>query len=131
YLVNGVIVRKERETNFDNKIDTWDYYEGGRLVRRERDSDGDGIVDQWWTFNNPANPKCAIVASDRNGDRKPDPDSVVDLCAESYGTPKGTPSATPSSAPAASSAATTPAPPATGTVAGPGPSIGSSPTASG
>ena len=43
-------------------IDTWDYYENGRLVRRERDSDGDGIIDQWWTFNNPANPKCAIVA---------------------------------------------------------------------
>jgi hypothetical protein len=86
-LVGGVIQRKERETNFDNKIDTWDYYEGGRLAKRERDSDGDKIIDQWWQFNNPQNVKCAIVATDRNADGKPDPDSVVDLCAESYGAP--------------------------------------------
>jgi hypothetical protein len=86
-LSGGVIQRKERETNFDNKIDTWDYYEGGRLAKRERDSDGDKIIDQWWQFNNPQNVKCAIVATDRNADGKPDPDSVVDLCAESYGAP--------------------------------------------
>jgi len=90
YLQGGVVIRKERETNFDNKIDTWDYYEGGRLVKRERDSDGDAIIDQWWQFNNPTNPKCAVVATDRNADGKPDPDSVVDLCGESYGTPKTT-----------------------------------------
>jgi len=91
----GAIKLKLRETNFDNKIDTWDHYEAGRLVRRERDSDGDGIIDQWWQFNNPTNAKCAIVASDRNADGKPDPDSVVDLCGESYGVPKAAPSATP------------------------------------
>src|SRR5262249_23138257 len=85
---NGKIFLKERETNFDNKIDTWDYYENDRLVRRERDSDGDGIVDQWWNFNNPSNPKCAVVATDRNATGKPDPNSVVDLCAESYSGPK-------------------------------------------
>ena len=86
-LQGGMVLRKERETNFDDKIDTWDYYMGGRLVRRERDSDGDAIVDQWWEFNNPADPRCAIVSADRNTDRKPDPDSVVDLCAEAYGAP--------------------------------------------
>ena len=91
YLQGGVVIRKERETNFDNKIDTWDYYEGGRLVKRERDSDGDAIIDQWWQFNNPQNPKCAVVATDRNADGKPDPDSVVDLCGESYGAPKAAP----------------------------------------
>lgn len=85
----GQLKLKMRETNFDNKIDTWDHYEGGRLVKRERDSDGDGVVDQWWNFNNPANPKCAIVASDRNADGKPDPESVVDLCGESYGVKGG------------------------------------------
>jgi hypothetical protein len=113
-LENGQIKLKMRETNFDNKIDTWDYYENGRLARRERDSDGDGIVDQWWTFNNPQNPKCAIVASDRNADGKPDPDSVVDLCGESYAGPKPAASAAPSAAPPAKGApsATPSAPPA-------------------
>jgi len=119
YLANGVVTRKERETNFDNKIDTWDYYENGRLVKRERDSDGDAIIDQWWQFNNPQNPKCAVVASDRNADGKPDPDSVVDLCADSYGAPKAPPpSATPppttsdagALAPAATDAGAPPAP---------------------
>jgi hypothetical protein len=81
-MVNGLVVLKERETNYDDKLDTWDFYEGGRLVRRERDSDGDSIVDQWWTFNDPTDPKCALVSSDRNVDGKPDPDSVVDLCAD-------------------------------------------------
>jgi hypothetical protein len=116
---NGQLKLKLRETNFDDKIDTWDYYEGGRLVRRERDSDGDGIVDQWWTFNNPANPKCAVVAVDRNADGKPDPESVVDLCGESYGAPAKAPapgappaaSAAPSAAPAAPPATPVAAPP--------------------
>ena len=107
----GVIKLKLRETNFDNKIDTWDHYEGGRLVRRERDSDGDAIVDQWWQFNNPQNPKCAVVATDRNADGKPDPESVVDLCAESYGG-KAPPSAAPTAAPTAGPAAPPAAPPA-------------------
>ncbi len=86
-LQGGMVLRKERETNFDNQIDTWDHYVNGRLARRERDSDGDSIVDQWWEFNNPNDPRCAIVSADRNTDRKPDPDSVVDLCAEAYGAP--------------------------------------------
>jgi hypothetical protein len=103
---NGVLKLKMRETNFDNKIDTWDYYENGRLVRRERDSDGDGFIDQWWNFNNPQNPKCAIVASDRNADGRPDPDGVVDLCGDAYGSstklPPGSPSPAPSATPEAS-----------------------------
>jgi hypothetical protein len=110
----GQLKLKMRETNFDNKIDTWDHFEGGRLVKRERDTDGDGIVDQWWTFNNPQNPKCAIVASDRNADGKPDPESVVDLCGESYGTPaKAAPSlsAAPAAGPAPSAAQGAPPPP--------------------
>lgn len=116
----GVVVLKERETNFDGKLDTWDYYEGGRLVRRERDSDGDGIIDQWWQFNHPTNTKCAVVTTDQNADGKPDPSTVVDLCAESYGAPPpGAPpppsaaSAAPPEAPeAVSGAAPAGAPPA-------------------
>ena len=104
----GVIVLKERETNFDNKIDTWDYYEGGRLVRRERDSDGDAIIDQWWQFNDPTNTRCAVVATDQNADGKPDPNSVVDLCGQSYGAPAMAPPPAPPPAPPSSAA---PAPP--------------------
>jgi hypothetical protein len=104
----GVVLRKERETNFDDKIDTWDYYEGGRLVRRERDSDGDAVVDQWWQFNNPTDSKCAVVATDRNADGKPDPDTVVDLCGEAYGTPKSGPAPGGSAAPSASPSVSAP-----------------------
>jgi hypothetical protein len=100
---HGQITLKLRETNFDNKIDTWDYYEGGRLTKRERDTDGDSIIDQWWTYNNPTNPKCAVVASDHNADGKPDPDTVVDLCGEAYTAPKE-----PSAAPPAGSAKAAP-----------------------
>lgn len=87
YLQGGVVIRKERETNFDNKLDTWDYYDAGRLARRERDSDGDGVIDQWWHFNNLTDSRCAVVASDRNSDGKPDPESIIDLCGESYSGP--------------------------------------------
>jgi len=90
-LREGVVFLKERETNFDDKIDTWDYYEGGRLIRRERDSDGDGLVDQWWAFNDPTNDRCAMVAADRNVDGKPDPESVIDLCAEARAKQAGMP----------------------------------------
>jgi hypothetical protein len=119
---HGQITLKLRETNFDNKIDTWDYYEAGRLTKRERDTDGDSVIDQWWTYNNPTNPKCAVVASDRNADGKPDPDSVVDLCGEAYTAPKDPsapqPAGTTSAKPAASAGA--PAPPAA-SVAAPAP----------
>lgn len=84
-FVGGVVTRKERETNFDDKLDTWDYYEAGKIKRRERDSDGDGVIDQWWEFNNPSDDNCALVATDKDGDGKPDQDSVVDLCGEKYG----------------------------------------------
>jgi hypothetical protein len=111
---NGQIKLKLRETNFDNKLDTWDYYENGRLMRRERDSDGDGIIDQWWQFD-PNNPKCATVSSDRNADGKPDPDSVVDLCGESYGAPpKAGPGAPASATPSAGPSATPSAKPSMG-----------------
>jgi hypothetical protein len=139
YYEGGVIVRKERETNFDDKLDTWDFYEGGRLARRERDSDGDSIIDQWWQFNNPTNPRCAVVASDRNGDSKPDPDSVVDLCGEGYVAPASAfpgapPPGMPSAPPAAPGAPAAPTAPTTAPGAPPSASVGSpagaAPTAS-
>ena len=78
-------MRKERETNNDQKIDTWDYYQGPQLVRELRDSSGDGYIDQWWTFNRPAHAKCAVVVSDIDGDGEPDADSQIDICKDKYG----------------------------------------------
>jgi hypothetical protein len=76
----GVAVRKDRETNLDGKLDTWDFYEAGKIHQRLRDSDGDGKVDQWWSWPNPDKSECAVIASDRNGDGKPDLNDVVDVC---------------------------------------------------
>ena len=98
-LVNGVVVSKERETNFDSKLDTWETYVGGRLAKAERDSDADGIVDEWWEFNRPDNPDCAVVVKDHNADGKPDPDSAVDTCGESYKAPPGPTATIPTAAP--------------------------------
>lgn len=118
-LQGGQLVENRRETNFDDKLDTWDYYKGGVLVRRERDSDGDAIIDQWWTFYDPARPKCATVASDRNADGKPDADSQVDLCGTGYVSPGAAPpGAPPAPAPGAPAAATSPAPGAPAPVPG-------------
>lgn len=81
-LQGGQIARKDRAMSLSGKLDTWDWYNGGVLVRRERDSDGDGKVDQWWTFPNREKLECAIVATDKDGDGKPDVGSQVDLCSE-------------------------------------------------
>jgi len=67
-----------RETNFDGKIDTWDYYEGGKLARRERDKSGAGRVEEWWTFEPPGSDNATIVPADpRTG--KPDPSQTIKL----------------------------------------------------
>jgi hypothetical protein len=88
YYANGVPVRKDRETNLDGKLDTWDFYEGGKIHHRMRDSDGDGKVDQWWTWPNPDKVECAVIATDHNGDGKPDLNDAIDVC-----NPKGAPGA--------------------------------------
>jgi hypothetical protein len=104
YYAAGTVVRKDRETNLDGKVDTWDTYQGGQLHGRLRDSDGDGKVDQWWTWPDPSKLECAVIASDHNGDGKPDTTGVVDVCA-------------PSSAAGGSAQAPTPEPPSGAAVA--------------
>lgn len=74
---NGNVEVVMRETNFDGKLDTWDYYEGGKLVRRERDKTGDGRIDEWWTFE-PGTENATIVQADVHTG-KPDPTSTVKL----------------------------------------------------
>ncbi len=41
------LVRKERDTNLDGKIDYWEYWENGQLDRIGRDTDFNGKVDVW------------------------------------------------------------------------------------
>jgi hypothetical protein len=117
YFVNGVIVRKDRETNLDGKLDTWDFYEGGKIHHRMRDSDGDGKVDQWWTWPNPDKIECAVIASDHNGDGKPDPNDVIDVCAAAAAANAPAPGPTDAGAPSAPSAASSPAADAGSTLA--------------
>jgi hypothetical protein len=67
-----------RETNFDGKLDTWDYYEAGKLAKRERDKTGDGRIDEWWTFTPPGSENATVVQADsRTG--KPDPTQTLTL----------------------------------------------------
>lgn len=125
----GVIVKKERETNFDRKIDTWDSYDGGRLAKSERDSDADGIIDEWWEYNRPDQPDCAIVATDRNADGQPDPSTTFDMCGEGYKAPTTAPSSaspTTSASPTGSASApalppSAPVPPAASATVAPAP----------
>jgi hypothetical protein len=81
HYAGGAVVRKDRETNLDAKFDTWDFYEAGQLHHRMRDASGAGKVDQWWTWPDPSKVDCAVIASDANGDGKPDTTGVVDVCA--------------------------------------------------
>lgn len=121
----GVLVRKERETNNDGQLDTWDYYEQGLLVREERDSNGDGYIDAWWTFPRPGDQSCAVVLSDLNGDGKPDPDSKVETCEGATAASASPDAGAPPSAPTAAASPTAPAPSAT-----PAPTSSGSPASS-
>jgi len=72
---NGKLVRGERDTTGQRKVDTWDTYDPatGKLVKRERDNNGDGKVDQWWTWEG----QNITIAIDKNGDGQPDPDQTI------------------------------------------------------
>ncbi len=109
---DGALYRKDREMNLDGKFDTWDFYEDGKLVRRDRDTDGDGRVDQWWTFPDPSKLECPVVATDKDGDGRPDVGSELDMCKVSDDDPANLlatnappPGAAPSAPPAASTSA--------------------------
>ena len=71
----GKLVRREYDLSQQHKIDTWDTYDPatGQRLRRERDSKGTGRVDQWWTYEGDK----IVVAYDRDGDGKPDPNDQV------------------------------------------------------
>jgi hypothetical protein len=81
----GRLVRAELDTTNQGRIDTWDTFDPttGKRVKRERDSTGDGRVDQWWTYNGDQ----VTIATDKNHDGQPDPDSVVTLGASGASLP--------------------------------------------
>jgi hypothetical protein len=87
-FVNGEIVEKDREMTLDGKFDTWDFYANGKIHHRLRDSNGDGKIDEWWTWPDPDKPECAVVATDLNGDGKPDQGTEIDQCAPAKAAPQ-------------------------------------------
>lgn len=75
----GVLVEKLRATMLANRVDTWEFYTGGKLARSERDSDGDNVVDQWWEYPTAG---CPVIHADVNNDGRPDVGASVDYCKE-------------------------------------------------
>jgi hypothetical protein len=75
YYEAGKLVRKELDTTGQHRIDTWDFFDPatGKRTKRERDTTNDGRVDQWWTFDGDK----VTIASDKNGDGKPEPESTI------------------------------------------------------
>ena len=77
YYEGGKLVRREYDTTGQHRIDTWDFFDkdSGKRLRRERDTNNDGKVDQWWVWEGDK----VTIATDKNGDGKPDPDTVIVL----------------------------------------------------
>jgi hypothetical protein len=77
YYENGKMVRREYDTTGQHRIDTWDYFDkdSGKRLRRERDTNNDGKVDQWWVWEGDK----VTISTDKNGDGKPDPETVIVL----------------------------------------------------
>jgi hypothetical protein len=95
----GKLAMREYDTTGQHRIDTWDWFDPGappdpktgrpaHPVRRERDTTGDGTVDQWWTWEGSK----VSIATDHDGDGKPDPSSVIVLGgSDDAGAPSGPP----------------------------------------
>jgi hypothetical protein len=96
----GKLVQRGYDTTGQHKIDTWDWFDPkapidsktGRPahpIRRERDVRGGGMIDQWWTWEGDK----VSIATDRNGDGRPDPESVIVLGGDDAGGGAAAPSA--------------------------------------
>jgi antitoxin component YwqK of YwqJK toxin-antitoxin module len=102
YYEGGKMVRREYDTTGQHRIDTWDYFDkdSGKRLRRERDTNNDGKVDQWWVWEGDK----VTIATDKNGDGKPDPDTVIVLGGADGGIGPAPPPPSAPPAPSASSA---------------------------
>ena len=76
-----------RDTSFDGRLDTWDYYENVKLMRRERDKNGEGRIDEWWTFQPGTDNVVIIQADPRTG--KPDPSQKLEINVGFIAAPQG------------------------------------------
>jgi hypothetical protein len=71
FFTNNKVVRKERDTNEDGRMDTFEYFEDGRLVRVGVDRDGDEIPDVYTENNTPA-PAAPTPPADKPTDKPAD-----------------------------------------------------------
>src|SRR5262245_23239753 len=51
YDKDGKVERVEKDVNFDGRPDIWIFYEGGQPKKQEVSSNQDGWVDAWLYFN--------------------------------------------------------------------------------
>jgi hypothetical protein len=71
FFVKGVLQRTEEDTDFDGKIDKWEYYEGTVLTRVEFDLSGHGYPDRRLIYGPDGN--VIRVEMDTRGDGKFEP----------------------------------------------------------
>jgi hypothetical protein len=62
------VIRKEEDTNWDGRVDSWSYFANSKLVRREVDTDGDGGGDRTFFYKNESLTK---EERDEDGDGRP------------------------------------------------------------
>jgi hypothetical protein len=90
----GRLVERAYDTTGQHKLDTWDWFDPNASVdaktgrpahptRRERDLRGSGMIDQWWTWEGDK----VTIATDRNGDGAPDPESTMTMGGDAGGVP--------------------------------------------
>jgi hypothetical protein len=102
FYEHGKLTARVYDTTGQHKIDTWDWFDPhgpvdsktGRPahpVRRERDIRGEGSVDQWWIWSGDR----LTISTDRNGDGRPDPQSVIVLGGDDGGGATAQPPAVP------------------------------------
>src|SRR5262245_53192969 len=76
YNEQGHVIRQEKDTNADGKIDLWIYYDkDGKVERVERDVNFDGKPDTW-IFYEGGKPKRQEVSSNQDGRI----DQMLELC---------------------------------------------------
>jgi antitoxin component YwqK of YwqJK toxin-antitoxin module len=64
---SGDIIKLEADTNYDRKMDTFQYYKHGVVERIERDTTGDGQIDQTIRFDDQRRPVESRHDLDKDG----------------------------------------------------------------
>lgn len=71
---NGVKVKEGMDTNGDSVADDFYHFKDGKLLRQEIDSNYDGKADMWvkFVYNSKGNLDKSLIFMDKNFDGKPD-----------------------------------------------------------